>query len=59
MPAKDSVLYYYKNKEAFALASKKCYESKKGTFKCQFCQKGLSSKQSLKRHESKSCPEKP
>jgi len=59
MPAKDQQLYYYSNQEAFALANKKCYEAKKGTFVCDYCKKGYSSKQSMKRHMSKSCPDKP
>jgi hypothetical protein len=59
MPVKDTKLYYHQNKEAFARASKKSYELRKGTFACAWCKKCYSSKQSMKRHMAKSCPDKP
>lgn len=59
MPVKDQQLYYYRRQAEYAHASKKCYEAKKGTFFCDWCKKGFASKQSMKRHMKKSCPNKP
>ena len=59
MPVKNTNDQNDKHKKAIARNYKKYYLKHKGTYICQYCSKGYSSKQALKRHEANSCPEKP